>query len=66
MPVQDKSVGESACLHHAMWVDHTETCCDMSGTKLFEANLFKADLSKANLFRAQGLTDEQLSASRHF
>jgi Pentapeptide repeats (8 copies) len=39
---------------------------DMSGTKLFEANLFKADLSKANLFRAQGLTDEQLSASRHF
>jgi len=22
----DKSVGESACLHHAMWVDHTETC----------------------------------------
>ena len=23
----DKSVGESACLHHAMWVDHTETCC---------------------------------------
>jgi hypothetical protein len=23
----DKSIGESACLHHAMWVDHTETCC---------------------------------------
>src|SRR5215213_3631528 len=23
----DKSVGEIACLHHAMWVDHTETCC---------------------------------------
>jgi hypothetical protein len=23
----DESVGEAACLHHAMWVDHTETCC---------------------------------------
>src|SRR5215213_11518970 len=23
----DKSVSETACLHHAMWVDHTETCC---------------------------------------
>jgi uncharacterized protein YjbI with pentapeptide repeats len=38
---------------------------DMSGTKLFEANLFKADLSKTNLFRAEGLTDEQLSVTRH-
>ena len=24
----DKFVSESACLHHAMWVDHTETCCE--------------------------------------
>jgi hypothetical protein len=38
---------------------------DMSGTKLFEANLFKADLSNAILFRPQGLTEEQLSATRH-
>jgi hypothetical protein len=24
----DESVSETACLHHAMWVDHTETCCN--------------------------------------
>jgi hypothetical protein len=23
----DKSVSETAWLHHAMWVDHSETCC---------------------------------------
>src|SRR3954469_14841075 len=33
MPVRrnpSKSVSESACLHHAMWVDHTETCCSIT------------------------------------
>src|SRR5215208_946599 len=29
----DKSVSESACLHHAMWVDHTETCCRFAASR---------------------------------
>jgi len=29
----DKSVGEIARLHHAMWVDHTETCCNAHSDK---------------------------------